>query len=217
MLRRKIPLNYRNITGVAHSAQTGDPTPFESPLERDFIEIIRFDTAIVRSYESQTPVIHYEDENGRARRYTPDLYVEYADGRKVIYEVKPRELLWKNWSELKPKFKQAIRYGRRHGIKFKIITEVEIRTDYLRNIKFLSGYRSSEPYDPRYRLLLDKLHTMESSSPNELIRIVGHDLSTQAELLHILWRLLADHLIDADLCEPLSMDSPIWRRLGGLG
>lgn len=214
MLRRNIPLNYRNVTGVAYSRSGGNKTPFESPLERDFIELLRFDTSSIASYESQTPVIFYKDELGRKRRYTPDLFVRYHSGRNVMFEVKSREFLWKHWQELKPKFKQAIRYGKEHGYHFKIVTEVEIRTDYLANIKFLSRFQSSEDYDPRYALLLDKLELLESSTPHELIGLVGESQETRAELLHIFWQLVADRLIDVDLCEPLTMTSAVWHRLG---
>ncbi|MBI5634751.1 MAG: heteromeric transposase endonuclease subunit TnsA, partial [Nitrospirae bacterium] len=47
---RKIPRNYRNITGAV-SRSNGDPmVRYESALERDFYELLDFDIN-VRSYE----------------------------------------------------------------------------------------------------------------------------------------------------------------------
>lgn len=214
MLRRNIPLNYRNITGVASSHKDDSSTPFESPLERDFIELLRFDVLSVKSYQTQRPVIFYF-EGDKKRRYTPDVFVEYEDGRRVMYEVKPRDSIRKNWLKLKPKFKQAIRYGKERGYSFRLVTEVEIRTPYLKNVKFLSTCKLSGDYDPRYKRLIESLRLLEVSTPTELIASIAKSRHEQAELLHTLWRLVADNIVGVDLHEPLTMNSPIWYRLEG--
>jgi len=214
MLRRDIPLNYRNITGVASSVKDTAPTAFESPLERDFIELLRFDVLSIASYHTQMPVIFYT-EGGKKRRYTPDVFVKYEDGRQVMYEVKPREVIKNNWLTLKPKFKQAIRYGKEHGYSFRIVTEVEIRTPYLKNVKFLSSFKRPDGYDPRYKDLVEALRMLETSTPTELTKSIVKSKSEQAVLLHTLWRLVADNIVGVDLSEPLTMDSPIWYRLEG--
>ena len=217
MLTRKIPLNYRNVTGVASSLPGGEPTPFESPLERDFIQLLRFGREVVEAYQSQRPIILYKDENGAKRRYTPDLFVTYCGGRKVMYEVKPRDVLWKNWSEFKPKFRAAIRYGKERGYFFKIMTDVEIRTIFLKNVKFLSSFRRSEEYDPRYRVMINTLSMLGSSTPQELVDKLAKSKYEKAELLHTLWRLVADKIVGVDLDEELSMNSPIWYQLDASG
>ena len=40
---RKIPKNYRNVTGVAAHRKADGPAMFESTLERDFIALLEFD------------------------------------------------------------------------------------------------------------------------------------------------------------------------------
>lgn len=130
-----------------------------------------------------------------------------------MYEVKPREVIRNNWPTLKSKFKQAIRYGKRHGYSFKIVTEVEIRTSYLKNVKFLSTCRYTGAYDPRYEALIHNLRVLETSTPTELIKSVAKSRQEQAVLLHTLWRLVADNLVGADLHEPLTMNTAIWYRL----
>lgn len=209
MLRRNIPLNYRNVTGVASSYGAGEPTEFESTLEHDFIRLLRFDDAHVARYRSQ-PVIQYVDQEGRNRRYTPDFIVEYHSGSTVIYEVKHRKDIKSNWAELKPKFKQGIRYAKSNGWHFRLISEVEIRTDYLKNVQFLERYKFNSSYDPRFEQLLNNLKAFETSTPDELIASVAHGKTTKAELLYTLWQLVADNLIGIDLDIPINMKSEIW-------
>ena len=39
---RKIPKNYRNVTGIAAATKSGGAAQFESTLERDFISLLEF-------------------------------------------------------------------------------------------------------------------------------------------------------------------------------
>ena len=39
---RKIPKNYRNVTGIAAHAKADGPAAYESTLERDFITLLEF-------------------------------------------------------------------------------------------------------------------------------------------------------------------------------
>lgn len=209
MLRRNIPLNYRNVTGTLSSRAGSGSTPFESPLERDFLELLRFDEVNVESYDTQRPMIFYFNEEGYQRRYTPDVFVEFKNGLRIMYEVKSRDVLKQQWAEFKPKFKQAIKYGKQHGYYFRIITDFEIRTPYLKNVKFLSRYKRLN-YDPRSVLLLEKLLILGVSTPTQLIQSVAHAKMAQAELLPTLWALVADFKIDVDLSVELSMDSQLF-------
>jgi len=47
---------------------------FESSLERDFLLLLDFDPEVVL-YEEQPVTINYHDDQGRRRRYTPDVLV----------------------------------------------------------------------------------------------------------------------------------------------
>ncbi|MDW7645230.1 MAG: TnsA endonuclease N-terminal domain-containing protein [Desulfuromonadales bacterium] len=126
---RKIPKNYRNITGRIAVSDGSEPKGFESSLERDFLILLDFDITVVR-FEEQPATISYNDQEGRARTYTPDVLAFYRTdipfSRKrvpCLFEVKYREDLKKGWKEFRPKFKAAIRYAKKRGWKFKIITE----------------------------------------------------------------------------------------------
>jgi len=59
------------------------------------------------------------------RRYYPDFYVKYSDGREEIVEVKPKRKLGQ--ITVKKKANAAREWCASRGIAFKIITEVELK------------------------------------------------------------------------------------------
>ena len=73
---RKIPKNYCSITGVhALNKSIGD-AQFESTLDCDFLTLLEFHPDVER-FEVQPKVIHQEDNNGKQRKYTPDVLVPF--------------------------------------------------------------------------------------------------------------------------------------------
>lgn len=93
---RKIPKNYRNVTGVFPSRKSLGSAAFESTLERDFFTILDFDNSIVK-FEVQPVRIEYKDKFGKNRSYTPDVLVQYRQNvqnhptKNCLYEVKYRQ------------------------------------------------------------------------------------------------------------------------------
>ena len=73
---RKIPKNYRNVTGQMASTKSSDVL-YESTLERDFFTLLEFDTH-VSSYETQPLKIQWQDTTGKARTYTTDVLVHFS-------------------------------------------------------------------------------------------------------------------------------------------
>lgn len=212
---RAIPKNYRNLTGLAHSVKT-EGAFFESSLERDFLTLIEFDTN-VHSYDVQPVCISWTDETGKSREYTPDVLVQYYPQRCayssadiILCEIKYRSDIEKNWSELKPKFKAAIRYAKRNGWRFKLFTEDEIRTVLMENARFLQSYLKQPLDDSHEALLLDRLLVMRDCTIEELIKSIFNDKWAQAELIQSLWYLVASRRISTDLNLPLTMSSRIW-------
>lgn len=63
---RKIPKNYRNVTGIAASSKAIGAAQFESTLERDFLALLDFSAEVVR-YEVLTRTENYPDFAGSAR------------------------------------------------------------------------------------------------------------------------------------------------------
>lgn len=99
---RKIPKNYRNVTGIAAHAKADGPAMFESTLERDFITLLEFDPA-VETFEVQPLTLDWTDRDGKSRRYTPDVLATFntlhGHRSKTLYEVKYRDELRNDWYE----------------------------------------------------------------------------------------------------------------------
>ena len=209
---RKIPKNYRNITGIAPCNKAVGIAAYESSLERDFLTLLEFDSN-VQHFEVQPIAIEWFDPTGKKHIYTPDVLVHYQND-VIIYEVKYRSDLRKNWRELKPKFQAALHFCKLQGWHFKLITELEIHTDYLCNVRFLLPYQQnglSGEYSEAYMTLLDEsLRELKKSTPKQLIQQTFQDEYNQAKLLPVLWYLIAERKIGADLNQPLTMQSAIW-------
>lgn len=73
---RKIPKNYRFLTGVFGGTKNVGKASFESPLERDLQILLEFDPDILE-YEAQPVRIPRTDGKGRARFFTPDVRIVY--------------------------------------------------------------------------------------------------------------------------------------------
>lgn len=213
---RKIPRNYRNITGIVSSTSSKSSTMFESSLERDLLIQLDFDLNVAR-FEEQPLRVSFVDKAGRPHTYTPDILIFYRTDivpakqmPPILAEVKYRQGLFANWKELKPKFKAARAFAHEREWRFRILTEHEIRTPYLENAKFLRQYRRIESDWDTIHLLLDSLIELRATTPNALTLACFKDPMNRAELIPILWQLIAQRRIGCDLNLPLTMESPIW-------
>lgn len=212
---RRIPKNYRNVTGIVASGKTPSPAEYESTLERDFLTLLEF-APHVQTFDVQPVAISWNDA-GQTRRYTPDTLVHYepADGLTPVpelYEVKYREDLRKEWTALKPKFRAAIRFAKAQGWRFRLMTEVEIRTPYLTNAKFLLPFAKRRTDLDQCKLLMDRMAELRETTPATLLVAICHDDLNRAALLPALWHLIGTFRIGSDLHTPLTMASRIWSK-----
>ena len=214
---RIVPKNYRNVTGKKASTKANDAL-FESTLERDFLTVIEFDHS-VSLFDVQPVTIHWIDKEGKSRKYTPDVLVFFKkndDGTpsKVpeLCEIKYRSELKEHWHELRPKFKAAVKYAKQHGWRFRLVTDVEIRTSYMDNAKFLLPYLHREQKSPYLLLIQRKLLELRETSIQALITSIFSDKWAQAELIPIVWQLIALRKVGVDFNIPLTMDSRIWSK-----
>lgn len=210
---RNIPKNYRNVTGIAASSKAVGPAQFESTLERDFLALLDFSPDVAR-YEVQPVRIEWSDEAKKGvHRYTPDVLVEFVpelQRRPWLCEVKYRADLAKDWATLRPRLRQGIRYAKRHGWRFRLITEIEVRTQRLTNIRFLAPFgRRSIPQD-YIEAILAAIDAEHRSTPATVLQALSPDVWRQAEYVPALWHLVARHQIGVDLEMELTMQSPIW-------
>lgn len=212
---RKIPTNRCSLTGAVASLKNDRMVSSESSLERDFLVLLDFDRTVER-YEEQPVRIEYRDASGRKHPYTPDVLVHYRKDirggqptQPILFEVKYRKDLFDNWREIKPKVRAGRAYARQQGWLFKIITEREIRTQYLESAKFLRQYLRIQPSIEEQDILINTLRTLGPSDPESLLLAIHKEVVKRAELLPALWHLLAVGKIYADLLQPLNMRSPI--------
>ena len=208
MPTRKIPKSYRNVTGRLASSKNQGAVGFESTLEKDFYILLEFDESVTR-YEEQPVTIDYIHD-GQQRTYTPDVLVYQTEKPVTLYEVKLRDDLREHWKDYKPKFKAAIRYCKQRGWRFKLITENEIRIPRLNAVRFLLRYREHPVNTDDIKQLTAQLS--DQPIPAEaLLSACSDNRYRQAELIPVLWYLVANNKISADLGTPLNMQSAIWR------
>ena len=214
---RKLNRTYsRSVSGVKYAEKASRQIGFESTLERDFIYLLEFDYN-VEYFEEQPLKIEYFGVDRKLRSYTPDFFVRYVNHSEpaawfqpMLFEIKYRADLWKNWKELKPKFQAAVRFAAQKGWRFKILTEKEIRTPYLTNAKFLLNYRKTPGEMGLIDTLQDTISELRVTTPSEIIAAATLDRKRGAELLHVLWYMVSTEMIGCDFNNELTMNTEIW-------
>ena len=214
---RKIGLGRRALTGLVPRSNS-DPAHFESSLERDLFVLLEFDPHVY-FWEPQPVTLDVTNPaDMRARRYTPDVLfgrrvrdaqADWSD-QVTLAEVKYREQLKENWTELRPRLRAARRFASSQGWKFKIFTEREIRTPRLDNAKFLLPYADIVVDDHDELRVWNVVQELTLTTPNELLVALSDDRWERARLLTCLWRLIARYRIGIELSSPISMNAPIW-------
>lgn len=207
--KRNIQANEFSLTGQMKSLKRNDTVDFESSLERDYISILEFDDN-VRSYYEQPLKIEFQD-----RYYIPDFYVEYWNGVKEVIEIKYDIDLIENASKYVAKFKAADEFCNVNGITFRLLTEKDIRNDYLYNIKFLNAVlirhtSNDSEYFNEFELLYQNMKKLKRTTINRLLDVTTSCELKRAELIQYLWLMVIHKKIKTDLSKKLNMESEIW-------
>jgi hypothetical protein len=205
---RKIRSNYRSVTGRIPTKKNADSTAFESKLERDFLMLLEFDPA-VRTIAEQPVRIHFPGGT-----YTPDVYATFHERARripIYFEVKYRSELFKLWKELHPGFRAAARYAMKTQCRFKIVTELEIRTVRLDNIKKLWRFRSVEISPQERACVVGALKALGTSTISMLLDNLTHDVAGRESFQVVIGHLIATGIIGTDLDgSRLTNSSAIW-------
>lgn len=183
-----------------------------SGLERDLLLVLDFDPRVRRIEAEPFSVVY--DADGQQRRYTPDALAEFElDGQRWtdVYEVKFRDDLQRNWEEYRARFRAATAHCRAQGWRFKLMTEKEIRVPELSNFKFLRRYRSIKADPLQEEALLLTMTALGPAKVKDVLTATWYDKERQMQALAYVWRLLAIGLVNADLSQPLTMSTSIWR------
>lgn len=209
---RKVVPSHRSVTGSVPLFGK-----YESTLERDLMEILRFDPN-VEKFTPQPATIEYVDVSGKTRKYTPDGLVVFKETfslhiQPILFEVKYREDFRKDWRNLIRKFRAARSFSVMQGWRFVVFTEREIRTPYLANVKFLWQYLQRPVEQSVITHVLNILNDLGEADPELLLCALCSDAVNRAQFIPVIWYLVAVGLIDCDLNQPLTMHTVI-RTLG---
>jgi hypothetical protein len=204
------------VTGLTATDKSDEMTAYESGLEHKCQKLLTFNTNVIK-YEEQPVKINFVGEDGKAHSYIPDILINYRKDiapakywKPLLAEVKWRTDLFKDWQELKPKFRAARKYVGERDWDFTIITDKEIINPYLNNAIFLLIFRRFQGDEKRSTLLLQALDELRETDPETLLRAVSQDRDEIARLLPILWQLVGNHVVGVNLDLKLTMRSRIW-------
>ena len=89
------------------------------------------------------------------------------------------------------------------------MSDVEIRTPYLTNVRFLLGYRNRAIPKVSIDAVMHASERLGETSVEQLLHALTDDPWQQAEYLPAIWYLIANGHLHADLQQALTMVSPI--------
>ena len=225
--------SYVSVTGRLPSRKTTTGYAwYESLHEHDLFVLLEFDPTVL-AYDPQPVTLKYRDAQGKSQRYTPDVLITYAQEiatGSVLCEVKPLGELreQKHRAKYRRDFPYARCYARERGWGFQVLSERHYRPPEIKNITFLIPYLEGPGEPEAEQRLLDVLERLEEL--REPVPVTLGDLldaavdrseqsperspecsSERAELMPIIWRVLADGRATVNLAEPIRLLSGIGR------
>ena len=205
---RKVSNRGGNVIGKFPSLKMQRMVAFESLLERDFVYILDYDTA-VSWFEEQPLTIEYEYE-GKTLHYTPDFHL-VEHGQHVLVECKPEHFV--NTTANCRKFAVAQAWCQGCNWQFRVVTDSEVRAGYrLHNIKLLTAY-ARHRLDPVLRCqLYALLQSIPAATPIQDLACVlrGSDpVVVTAGLLHLAYHGVVELPLD---CAPITHTTAVTLR-----
>ncbi len=207
MPSRKIPKNYRSVTGTFPSLKNKSNISYESLLERDFYLLLEFDSN-VKSYEEQPFTIKYL-RNNNTYKYTPDTLVHYYDETlPTVYEIKMSSAIKNNKVFFEEKINRIEEYVKNNDMNFKVFTELEIEPIFLENALFLYRYRTLKT-NSICNEILNKLKNKNSTTINLLLSELDKNKFKQAEYIPFIWLLVFKRVIYINMNKKITNSSTI--------
>lgn len=210
---RKIPKNHIHVTG-RHAAQKSEgDADFESMLEAEHLLLLDHETR-VKKYLVQPLRVPVP---GVTRGYVPDVLVEFhpdEDGviaPSELREVKSTLDLQINGAKYVPKFEAARQYCAQRGWSFRIVTELDIRTPRLSNVKFVRAYEFHQPPQDMVTDVLQRLTALGLTDSAALLNSLSSDEEeAQLQWVPVLWHLVAVRKIAVDWDVAFGSVVPLW-------
>ncbi len=165
----------------------------ESALERDFLHHMHFIPSLLHIEEQPMRILQEE------RSYTPDFKLELRAGPPSIenpgsthlIEIKPIGVLQKDWMKLKPRIELGAEFAKDNGWNFKILTELEIRSNDLKILQFLMRFIHIEPDHELSGWLIQQLHIKPRSLVDLLLGAKNEFALEPKTCLPTIWHLVA--------------------------
>lgn len=215
MSMRTIPPGHRSITGALPSLHSPKPLQYESKLERDFLMLMEIEWWLI-SINTQPTTVELEVE-GQRRTYTPDVLVKWHpncsypfQSAQVFFEVKPLEVLRRDFSKLAPKYKAARLHFRRVGMDYRVVTERTIRGPRLANALKIAPASRINASEPLFEAICDTL--LEHPSEMTLRRLrdaVEAEGFMRSVVVDGIYNLISRGRIHCDLHTELTDASPL--------
>jgi len=176
-VRKILPKERGNRGIILASKVPNGIVEYESCLERDLYLLCNHAPS-VKKYQHQPITIEYKDNKGKERKYTPDTYVEYINGKCGLYEIKYEEEISVNRKKYEKRWNAAEEWARKHGIEFAVLTEKEIRTARRENVWFTLGASKCSSND-KYMDKLMSLIPLEGEDYNSLCLRLSEELGVE--------------------------------------
>lgn len=182
----------RNFHGLYWFGQTGEHVWYESLFEMTALMSLDFFHDI-HSISSQPMMMQFAG----GKLHFPDLFATHADGRQIVYDVRPRELVD---DAATTQFAETKRVCDTVGWGYELFTSIDPIAK--NNLEWLAGYRHPR-HVPKVQVRNRVLAAAESAMPlADLARVVHPDhpaLGTMA-LYNMLW----NRSLAFDMTLPLS-------------
>lgn len=206
---RKIPKNYRSVTGTFPSHKNKRNIFYESLLERDFCLLLEFNDDVI-SYEEQPFKIYYQRSNS-TYRYTPDVLVHYnpiLNKLPCVFEVKMSNEIKEKKVFFEEKFNQIEKYINVNDLDFKMFTELNIDKIYLENAMFLYRYKdlNNQIFSKN---ILEKINLLKEISVSDFLDKFSSNKFEQMEILPYIWQLIFLKKIHIDMYSKITNSSII--------
>lgn len=199
---RKIPKNYLSVTGGYSSRKNDAMDAFESLLEKEFLILLDHDEAVLK-FEVQPVRIPVA---GVRNGYVPDILVHYKPEAQtgevrmpLLAEIKHSSDLARNEARYAPKFAAARDFAEAQGWIFQVITEQDIRTPRLANLKFLREYRNISVSATDVAKVL---HCFHDNAKVGLQALLSQLPMTEGDRLHwlpVVWAMIQSHQLHVDM------------------
>ncbi len=154
---RKITAKEQGNRGFFPSSKVnGGIVEYESTLERDIFLNSNHAQDVI-SFQHQPITVSYLSKDGKRKKYTPDIFIEFKNGKKIIAEIKYKSEVDEKYEKYQERWEHAYIWGKERNITFLVLTEEEIRTPRWYNVWFTLGASKcadSDIYTPKFLNLI---------------------------------------------------------------